>query len=198
MSNRATRYLSVLILSATVTYAPASQNSGEYVDPITNPQLEKLISEFQSMEDRALDGIKLPSIDQITKLRNTLQELERNWASCTKQRSVSSAAQVQVANPSGPVKPNSTPPNQAEIANMQKATEQSHLPGPPIEKAQTVSPSPQTGVEYPQSPTTTAEYLDFIQRDLSSAQPDTLEILIKLRQARFSLEQTKKDIECSD
>lgn len=198
MSNRAAQYLSVLILSAIVTCAPASQNSGEYVDPKTNPQLEKLLLEFESMEDRALDGIDLPSIDQITKLRDTLQEIERNWASCTNQRSGSSTAQVQVANPSGPVKPNSKPPGQEDIANMQKATEQSHLPGPPVKEAQSVSPSPQADVEYPQSLETTMEYLDFIERDLASAEPDTLRILNSLRQAHLSLEQTKKGIECSD
>lgn len=198
MRIKAARYLSVLILSAIVTYASASENSGEYVDPITSSQLEKLLLEFQSMENRALDGIKLPSSDQITKLRNTLQELEKNWVSCTKQSPVSSAAQAQVASPSGPVRPNSDPPGQIEIAKMQEATEQSHLPGPPIEETQPVSPPSQTDVEYPKSLEITVEYLDSIERDLSSAQPDTLKILNRLRQARLDLEQAKKDMECSN
>lgn len=198
MSIKAAWYLSVLILGAMVIHASASENSGDYVDPITSAQLEKLLLELQSMENTALDGIKLPPIDQITQLRHALQALQKNWANCTKQSSVSSAVKVQVTKPSGPVKPNTTPPGQVDIASMQKATEQSHLPGPPTKEAQTVSSSPQTDIEYPHSLRTTMEYLDFIQRDLSNTQADTLEIINKLRQARLGLEQTKKDMECSD
>lgn len=198
MSNRTAQYLSVLILSAVVTCAPASETSGKSVDPIMNLQLEKLLLEFETMENGALADINLPSVDQIVTLRHSLQEVQEHLANCTVQVSTASSAPVQMAQPSGPVEPNTTPPSQEEIAKMQNATVQSHLPGPTIKKGQPVTPSTHHTVENSQPLETAIEQLDLVERDLSGAQPDKLGILNMLRQVRLNLEKTQKDIECPD
>jgi len=198
MSNRTAQYLLALILSAVVTCASASGASGKSVDPIMDLQLEKLILEFETMENGALGAIKLLSVDQIVTLRQSLQEIQEQRANCTVEVSSTSSTQVQISGPSGPVEPNTTPPSQEEIAKMQNATVQSHLPGPPVQEAQPVTPAIHNTVENSQPLETAIEQLDLVERDLSGAQPDKLGILNTLRQVRLNLEKAQKDFECPD
>ncbi len=91
---------------------------------------------FDELDDATAGGNQQLSLDRLTALRQSIEELDSIAAYPTVQPTQPSPGDVTrqvVAQPSGPITASDEPPTEAELDEMERALVMTHLPGPPLQ-----------------------------------------------------------------